>query len=448
MKFVLVNLRYPYGKSQVYFNASLATVGAMILSTGDSVEYLDLNLDNINDPRLADADVVGISLIGAPYIPGALALAKHLKDSGKLVLMGGQIIENLTTEQFAKIFAGTNTQQIRDNEDLTMFLNCQLSNIPNPYQLSLRQMWETLSPERRRTYLANEMPLRVSQGCKYQCAFCAAQKSQREVFFDLATFESDLRYLAETAHAEGLTQINFYTTSLDLFQNPELVAPYLEAMAQVQEDVGIRIRARCLCCMGSFLSATKKIPNFEDLLKRSGLKCIGFGVDGTDLSVWRAQKKYQNKPHEAQECLDLCKQLGIHVEVLLVMGFPEDTLKSLVKTVWSAVHFLMKWHDVSLRPYLAKAFVPGNDGWKTAKEVDQLVETPQLFYNLDFCAVASHFTHPRRWHRYASNIAYLTIIGIAAIFKRTDTYPLLPQGNPGLYGRLARLVNRIMPFDR
>lgn len=448
MKFALVNLAYPYGKSQTYFNAGLATVAATLLTLGHEVEYIDFNLDSINDPRLINADVIAVSVYGAPYVPEAVKFAQRIGPEGPPILIGGQVIDNLSEVQFTQIFSGTNARQIKSITDLAEYLHCTHMGLPNSYRLSLRPVWEGLTPERRLAYFSHEMPLRLSQGCKYQCAFCAAQKSQREMFFELTTFENDLRYLAASAKTEGLEQIHFYATSLDFFQNPTKITEYLEILAQVQKEVGIRIRVRCLCCMRSFLRANEEIPNFSKLIKRSGLNCIGFGVDGTDLSVWRAQKKFQNKLHEAQECLDLCEQIGIHVEVLLVMGFPEDTLKSLIKTVWSAVRFLMKWHDVSLRPYLAKAFVPGNDEWKTAKEVEQLINTPQLFYNLDFCAVGSQLTHPRRFHRYLSNAAYLSIIGIAAMFKRTDTYPLLPQGEAGLYGRIARIVNRLMPFDR
>ncbi len=448
MKFALVNLSYPYGKSQVYFNAALSSIAMMLVTLGHQIEYLDFNLDSEDDPRLMSSDVIAVSVYGAPYIPEAVKFARRFGMDGPPILIGGQVIENLSQEQFAKIFLGTNARQIKNTADLATFLGCATTSLPNPYQFSLRPVWEALTPERRLAYISHEMPLVLGQGCGFQCVFCAARKNEPEVHVQIQIFESDLRYLAETATAEGLEQINFYTTSLDLFQNPKRVAPYLEVMAQVQEEVGIRIRARCLCCMGSFLNASKKIPKFSQLLKRSGLNCIGFGVDGTDLKVWQAQKKFQNKPHQAQECLALCKQFGVHVEVLLVMGFPEDRLKSFVKTMWSALRFLVKWRDISLRPYLAKSFIPGNDGWKTAKEVEQLVDDPQLFYNLDFCAVGSKLTHPRRFHRWMSNTAYLVIIGVAAIFKKTDTYPLLPQGNPGLYGRLARLVNRLMPFDR
>lgn len=448
MKFALINLRHPYGKSQVYFNASLASVAAMLLVMGHSVEYLDFNLDNPDDPRLMNADVIGISLIGAPYIPGALALAEHLKDSGKPILMGGQVIENLSEGQFAKIFAGTNARQIRNNSDLANFLECNPTKIPNPYRLSLRAIWETLTPERRRTYISNEMPLVVGQGCAFQCAFCAAHKREREVHVSTDSFEYGLRYLANEAKQAGVRQLNFYASSLDFFQNPEKIAEYLEVLAQVQEETGIRIQVRCLSCMQSFLRASEKITNFGPLLKRAGLWCIGFGADGTDLSVWKAQKKFQNKPNEVRECLDLCEQLGVHAEILLVIGFPEDTVRTLAKTLWSGLRFTTKWRGTTLRPYLAKPAVPGNDNWKTAEEVEEFVNNPELFYNLDFASIGSTLTHPHRWHRYASNIAYLTLIGVFTPFGRCDTSPLLPQGNSGLYGRLARLVNRMMPFDR
>ncbi|MAF24982.1 hypothetical protein CL634_05340 [bacterium] len=102
------------------------------------------------------------------------------------------------------------------------------------------------------------------------------------------------------------------------------------------------------------------------------------------------------------------------------------------------------------RPYLAKPFVPGNKGWSIlyVDRAEAVVDEPNKFYDLDFCAVASTTSHPRLWHRWASNIAYLTIVGLLTPFGRQMTSPLLPQSSKGWYGRIARRVNQWMPFDR
>ncbi len=217
----------------------------------------------------------------------------------------------------------------------------------------------------------------------------------------------------------------------------------------MQEETCVKIRVRCLACLPSFLRASEEIPNFGTLLKRAGLWCVGLGVDGTDKDIWKAQGKNQNKKHQVWNCLALARKIGIHAEILLVMGFREETLWTLLKTLWISLVITLGWRNTTMRPYLAKPFVPGNDEWKVSPpELEKLVENPKLFYNLDFAAIGSKLTHPRPWHRYASNIAYLTLIGVFTPFGRCDTSPLLPQGNPGLYGRIARLWNRVMPFDR
>ena len=454
-RIAMIEMKYPYGKSQIYMGGSSVSTMARFLQMGYQVDHINLNTEQLDDPLIRDkienADFYAVSVIGAPYIPNVISLARDLSKNQKPFLVGGQVIERLTAEQFQTLFTGTSAKQVVSNLDIALALNIPVNEIGDAYSISYIPALQNFGDVKLKAYLSNEMALVLSQGCHFQCAFCAASKAQREKFKVMNCFSEDLRFLARKAKDFNISEVQFYATSLDFFQNPKIVASYLEEVASIQEETGVKFKIRCLCCVSSFLNASKVLGEsyLKLLIERSGLWCLGFGVDGADPEVWKAQKKRQNNLNEIKDGLDLAKQMNVRSEILLVMGFPQDNFRTLAKCVINSIRYVSHWPNIMLRPYLAKEFVPGNDGWKSGKPaIDTFISDPKKFYNLDFCAIGSKSTHPRFWHRAWSNISYLTIIGLFTPLGKCVTSPLLPQGNTGLYGSIAKLFNRIVPMDR
>ena len=451
---VLVNPQHSYGGRLVYLPGSVVGIAAVLMAMGHSVKVVDLNIDRLGDALVAAAiraaDLIGISLTGAPYIPEMLRLIPRMRRLTQApIMLGGQVVERLTPEQFERIFHGhSNVAQIASNTDLASVLGCDESQIHSAYAVPFQPVFEAMGEERVGAYLAKEMTLVVSQGCHFKCAFCAARKGESEQFRAALHFETDVRYLAEVAKKKGVNEIRFYASSLDFFQNPAQVMEFLATLARVQEETGVRFQVRCLSCLTSFVKASERIPEFGVLLERAGLWCVGFGSDGTDEQVWKAEKKPQNTLAKLVECIVLTHELGVRAEILMVLGFPEETWETLNKTLETSRWITRMWSHTLIRPYLAKPFVPGNDGWvKDEGAVAQVVEHPYLFYNLDFAALGSKLTHPNRWHRFLSNFAYLRLCALT-LTGRGSTSPILPQGAGGILGWIAQVINRLMPFDR
>lgn len=456
MRIALINPQYPYGKDQIFLGGSVSSIGARLLAMGHDVHLIDLNIDRIGDAQtqrvVRDADTIGISLTGSPYIPGARSLVDELRGRGipAPILLGGQGIARLPSEQFNRIIGSRiGVVQIRDDGVLAAHIQCEESEIPTVNTTSFIPAWKQIGEERMTEYLRHESTLVFSQGCKKSCKFCAARKGQAEIFREIGVFEGDLRYLAGIAQRQGLSKLEFYATNLDFFQNPLTVAQYLRVLARVRNESGIDIRVRCLACMDSFIEATEKVENLGELLRDAGLYWIGFGVDGADPAIWRSQYKAFNKKADIVECMNRCQEYGVLGEILMVLGFPEDNARTLAKSVAACIMATLRWSNARVRPYLAKLVVPGNDTWALGGGmVEAIVANPELFYNLDFAAVGSSLTHPRTFHRWACNVAYLFLWVILWPFNRCNTSPLLPQGQSGFYGRFARWVNGIMPYDR
>ncbi len=441
MNILLINPRYPYGKAQTYLGGSLTAVGAQMLALGHFVRITDLNHEDLD---FCGHDVVGVSVSGSPYIPSAIEITRQAEQKGKKVLIGGQVIAKLGKNEFETLF-GKSTVQIKNSEDLARALESKVP-VPRAFSLSLIPVWKTLPDEKLKLYLKHEMALVVSQGCHFQCAFCAAEKKQKEEF--KSHFEEDLEFLVSKAKEFGIKKLEFYASSLDFFQNPEEVEKCLRIVSQISKKSGVRIKIRCLACMSSFMKAYEVIPEFKKLLRESGLWCIGFGIDGIDAVAWSNQKKIQNKTLEqVWRCLETAEECGVTAETLLVMGFPEEGWSQFFKYLLFALKAIRRHKNVVLRPYLAKAQIPGNDYWGADNPQRFFAQTPERFMNLDFCAVGSPETHPRRWQRYGVNIAYLIICALGLIGK-CYTSPLMPVGSSRMWNKFAKWWNRVVPFDR
>lgn len=446
---VLVDLGYPYGK-KIYMSGSVVAVAAQLMAVGHKVNIVDFNIDNAGDERVrhlfSNADIIGASVMGSPGIPRATNFIKRicLEHPQAQIILGGQVVNRFPHQSFQKVF-GDRVIQGSEGQVLNVF-----GPLPSAYKIPYQPVWEHMGDRRLQEYLLHEFALVLSQGCIYNCDFCSADKDQPEKFRGLSAFTEDLRFLLTKAKHFGLYQVESYSSSLDFFQTAKVVVKYLEAMAKVQDETGVQLKIRCLTCMNTFLAASRQQNDFPDLVRRSGLWCLGFGVDGPNKEAWKEHNKFQNRVSDVEQCYDLCKQIGVRAEVLTVMGYPNDSPRRLWQTVRHLAGFVKHWPNTVLRPYVARTVLPGNDGWKTkVDEVDRLVSRPELFYNLDICGLANSTTHPgSRWQRWLVNFAYLFVILRYAPFGRCATSPLLPQGEPGLYGWVAKIVNRWMPFDR
>jgi hypothetical protein len=360
------------------------------------------------------------------------------------VVLGGQVIRGLHPDEFRRIF-GRRVVQVASDEDAEMVFG----QLPPIFSVPHRPVWERMGDARLRQYLSREFALVLSQGCVFGCNFCAARKGEREEHRDLVHFRTDMEFLRDKARAFGLTGLECYASALDFFQNPQTVAEYMRVLAEVFAGSGVQFRMRALSCMNTFLKASRVLPDFAELVRNSGLWCVGFGVDGPDESVWRQQNKVQNHTNDVADCLNLCESMGVRAEVLMIMGYPSNGVRDLWLTVRNSFRYSRQWPNVVLRPYLAKVLLPGNLGWETRPaEVEKLIRNPEQFFNLDLCALGSPTTHPRRWQRWLANLSYLGVIIGLSPWGKCATSPLLPQGVGGVLGWLARRLNRFMPFDR
>lgn len=472
-KVLLIRCKYPYGElSQVWLPMDLHKIAASFAAAGTPTDVVDLNLEPL--PPLDGYDHIGIGVIGMPYIPVSQAIAHEVyEQAGKEPLIGGQIIEHFRPDEFHKIYP--NAVQVFGDANISVSDKVASiigkKTITNPAlkargiealpisHVSIAKRIKGMPDELLKKYLKNDFGFYVSQGCKYGCIFCAAKKNMREEFSESIVMEKDLDAICESAQRLGLPGMSLYLSSLDLFQNPEKFKDVLKLFAHARQKYQLDIRTRGLSRCDSFLTALDKLPEFYELLPKSGLHTVGFGVDGTTQAIWNEQHKRNESLSEFARTFEICRKIGITPESLMVSGFHKpDSYRGDIEELGRTVRYAIEWaekYGAVCRPHVAKDCSPGNEGWKSGKWAPlraYLVENPESFKNLDYLMEATDLSHPDVEFRAHVNEAYWKIIDTLTPRGLCATVPLKPYRSKGAYVRAsndaAEAYNAQMTFDR
>lgn len=443
---------YPYLQPKIYPNTSLWTAMAGLWANRFDVEVVDLNIDSIRSRRarqvIKHAELFCFSPTGSPGVPGVLKICEQLKRwrPDTSVLIGGQWVEGLEPWEFDVLFAGTNAVQYQSTEDFRK-VDIPPESVDNLFHHPMLPLLNR-HPLYRDAYLkAPERALVVSRGCHQNCDFCGALHGVPEQFKEIGSFYTDLQGMVVRAKELGVEELEFYSTSLDFFQNPEQIATVLQCINHIADTENFPIWVRGLSCMNSYLRASRITPDFDSLVKR--VRCMGFGVDGTDEEVWKRLNKRQNHSSDIAKVAELTKRHGMRFEILMFTGDPNSSVEALNKTERFTTALLDAYdHSVS-RIHIAKV-LPGSNWWRRLPLGVRLefLCKPSLFYNLDVLACASSITHPDKAFRRAVNKMYLRFLWKERRKGRCVSSTIFPQGGKGLLPFLAKLANRFMPFDR
>lgn len=414
------------------------------------VVYRDLNLERHIDYAEVDAaDIIGITVMGTPYIPAALEISKRLRMNGytRPIVIGGQGVMRLTSTQFRGIYRGLgDVRQVATHLDTEQAFNLRLaSGINTSLDTTLMGI---VSAEHTARYLANEWCLYTGDGCKYNCRFCAATKAHAEQFRSVQALQRDVSIIAMTSGAMGMSSTSAYLSSLDIMQNPAQMEERLFAAQATSSRCGVVLRMRGLATAQSIVEAVQEDANILNRWRDYGVHTIGLGVDGNDPDVWKAQNKRHNTHAGIRAAFDAIMDAGVTAEALMVIGFRGDTWESTRANVRAM--FSLASEGIVVRPYLGKEGAPGSETWKKDLDlVEQMVRDPRLFRLLDYPMLGSKFTHPNPKQRAMVNAAFLgSVVGLKMLHG-CPTNPVFPAvGGPVTHRAAARLANWAMPPDK
>ena len=404
----------------IYMPNSLLSFASRLLSVGHSVIIYD---ENINVTDFDNAEVVGVNMIGAPYVNSIKEIFEKAKqyDENIIPLIGGQGINGFTNEQLKNLFG----DDIIHSE---VKINSLLGELPLAENTSLVSAYKLISDENLRLYLSTEFSLYLSQGCKYHCSFCAASKSMKESYRDVEVVISDVEYLTKKAISFKLNELIIYLSNLDLFQNPKELLIFINQLSTLKKQYPyFSFSLRGLATSYSFLDCHKKYPELIQKFKDIGLARVGFGIDGATPKVWKAIKKPQNNSQDNIDAIIISNQeYGIIPETLMVFGHNNFDTNESLKLAIEFVEETHKKYKAIPRPHVAKDIIPGNDGWadpKNKKIIDYLISNPKAFQMLDFTTLPSRITHSDKNFADRVTESFLTICNL----KNAKTEYTLPE---------------------
>lgn len=425
MDILLIQPRHVYAPEfdcgelgHIYMPTSLLTVASQLLAAGFNVGIEDENFSQVTQAP----GPLGVNVIGPPYISAAKELQTRLLEGGSKapLLLGGQGVAGLTRAQMSTIY-GESVINGNHLPSLAHFFSRAPQDFLAQEGTSLVPAYERISDERMKAYLSTEFCLFVSQGCRFSCTFCAAERTRfnqieqaiqkvRERYRSVDVIEADLRYLLSRAQKLGIRSLSLYLSNLDLFQTINKLEELSDLLGRLRREfTAPRLRLRGLATSTSFLDAHRKRPEVIRKMAEGGLVRIGFGIDGSTPKVWKAV----HKPHTSDVCINaimVCREVyGITPEALMVFGHNGVDDADSLQLATQFLLALREDYGAIPRPHVAKDLVPGNDGWQDArntKRVEYLLAKPESFQLLDFTAAASWFSHPDGRFRKLVNDAF------------------------------------------
>jgi radical SAM superfamily enzyme YgiQ (UPF0313 family) len=163
----------------------------------------------------------------------------------------------------------------------------------------------------------------AGRGCPYQCSFCTiinvqGRKSRRRS-------PEDVELIVRTNYAQGLR--SFFITDDNFARNKDW-EPILDRIIQLRENekfnLSFIIQVDTLC---------HKTPQFIEKCARAGVKRVFIGLENINPDNLAGAKKKQNKITEYREMLLAWKQAGVITYAGYILGFPADTVGSIMHDI-------------------------------------------------------------------------------------------------------------------
>lgn len=458
-KVLLLQPRSAWGNHVYLVNGLLATAARLRIS-GFDVEIRDLNIDEgISQTSIESADLIGISVLGSPYIPQAFKLAKELRELGYngRIFFGGPILENITPEDWQKLFHANgleNVVAVREEIDLQLELGI-IKSIPSIYNLSMGEQIEALPEYMQRAYFEKEFCIFTSDGCKFNCSFCGAHKDREESFRDPIAFRKEMATLGKMVakYAGSNPNYEIYLSTLDGLQNWVDMEKTLEIIHDEFSKAGVFVPLRFLATSKYVSLALQADPDILKRWKELGVMCIGIGVDGDDEKTWQLLRKSHNRRNEIQNAIIGIQDAGMIAEAFMIFGGPEESTEATLKAVAACKRLTEQ--GVKVRPYFMKMKSPKLNTKHTKEnekfEIEPYLGNINLFYHIDYGMLGSKLTNPNAIQREFANRQFLDVIDW---LNRHNPYgcptqPLLPtEDGSEIDKEYAHKWNRNMPMDR
>ena len=187
----------------------------------------------------------------------------------------------------------------------------------------------------------------AGRGCPYQCSFCTiinvqGRKSRRRS-------PDDIEEIVRANVAQGLHR--FFITDDNFARNKdwEIILDRLIHLRVVEGlEFGFIIQVDTLCY---------RLPNFIEKCRRAGVRRVFIGLENINPANLMGAKKKQNKITEYRKMLLDWKHAGIITYAGYIIGFPNDTVESVLHDV----EVIKKELPVDLLEFFYLTPLPGSE---------------------------------------------------------------------------------------
>ena len=233
----------------------------------------------------------------------------------------------------------------------------------------------------------------AGRGCPFACSFCTiinvqGRKSRRRS-------PGDIERIVRTNVAQGLH--SFFITDDNFARNKdwEIILDKLIDLREVEKlKISFIIQVDTLC---------HKLPNFIDKSKRAGVKRVFIGLENINPDSLLGAKKRQNKITDYRQMLLAWKHAGIVTYCGYILGFPGDTLESIIHDI----EVIKRELPVDLLEFFYLTPLPGSEDHKKLHESGVAMDEDLNKYDLNH-DVTGHSTMSREEWRETYAAAWKT----------------------------------------
>lgn len=372
--------------------------------------------------RIKSADAGMVMLVGVQsnQFPRALDIAAPLRALGIPVAIGGFHVSGViamlggadTDLERAKamgvsLFAGEAEgrldQVLRDATAGTLKpLYDYMTDLPSLDNAPI----PLLPSDRVRRTAGNATSFDAGRGCPYQCSFCTIINVQGRV--SRRRSPDNVEAIVRANYTHGVR--SFFITDDNFARNKDW-EPILDRLIHLREVEGMRlgfiIQVDTLCY---------KLPNFINKCGRAGVRRVFIGLENINPDNLLGVKKRQNRITEYRTMLLAWKAAGVITYAGYIIGFPNDTVDSILRDV----EIIKRELPIDLLEFFMLTPLPGSEDHQKLFRAGVTLDPDMNNYDLTHVCAAHSRMSREEWQR-AYKLAwqnYYTIDHIETMLRR------------------------------
>ena len=395
MKIMFINPKLPVFLRMPSIPLGLVSIASYMQAYGHEVTIIERSVQKTDireELKSFQPDIVGITALSYSTSPDSIKLTKYihahypgipvvwggvaasampelyLRDGGMDYLILGE--GELTWKEFAEAWAGD--RNFKEIEGLA-YLDGD-TYVCNPIRPVADLMtfpeldWTLVSPEKYFSsffHCTNMLYLHASKGCPAMCTFCANKQFHqgKNRCRKPEHVMHDIEYLVKKCGADGI------------YFSDEQFIPHRQIR---NELLDLLIKSDLNLVWGCQMRLGILKPEDIDYMYQAGCRWIVFGIETGDPDMIRTIKKGINLDL-AKPTIDYCRKLGITVQATFIIGFPDETVEQVKKTVKLAKELSSAMPVLNILTILPNSEiffeqVQSNPNYKPPKTIAELIK--------------------------------------------------------------------------